>query len=181
MKRLLHPHLGQAAHELVPALLGRVGVGAETAELRPGGGTAGADMQAPARQDVEGRRPLGDLDRVIELGNADHDAVADLDVLGQHGAGGEEQLRRRAVRIFLEEMVLDGPHMLEAQLVGQLHLLEAVVVDGPLFFRCPRTRNGNLVEQAELHPAVSLCPSRNARLACRAAQPHHGIGGRNRR
>ena len=177
---LLHPHLGQAAHELVPALLGGVGIGAEAAELGPGGRAAGADMQAAARQDVERRRPLGDLDRMVELGHADHDAVADLDVLGQHGAGGEEQLGRRAVRIFLEEVVLDGPHMIEAQLVGQLHLLEAVVVDGPLFLRRPRTRNGNLVEQAELHPAVSLCPSRNARLARGPAQQHHGIGGRNR-
>ena len=117
---------------------------------------------------------------MVELRHADHDAVADLDVLGQHGAGGEEQLGRRAVGIFLEEVVLYGPHVVEAQLVGQLHLFEAVVVDGPFLLRRPRTRNGNLVEQAELHPAVSLCPSRNARLARGPAQQHHGIGGRNR-
>jgi hypothetical protein len=177
-KRLLHPHLGQAAHKLVPALLGGVGVGAKAAELGPGGGAAGADMQAPARQDVEGRGLLGDLDRMIELRHADHDAVADLDVLGQDGAGGEEQLGRRAVGIFLEEMVFDRPDMLEAQRVGELHLFEAIVVDRALLLGRPGARNGDLVEQAELH-LPSPASLRNARLARQAAQHHHAFGGRN--
>jgi hypothetical protein len=115
-------------------------------------------MQAAARQDVERRRLLGDLDRMVELGHAHHDAVADLDALGDHGAGGQEQFGCRAVRVFFEEMMLDRPHVIEAQLVGELHLLEAVVVDGALLFRRPRTRDRDLVEQAELHrqPPVIL-------------------------
>jgi hypothetical protein len=112
-------------------------------------------MQAAARQDVERRGLLGDLDRVVELRHADHDAVADLDALSQHRTGGQEQLGRRAVGIFLEEMVLDRPDMLEAQFVGELHLLEAVVVDGALGLARPRTRHRNLIEQAELHVSVS--------------------------
>ena len=94
-------------------------------------------MQAAAREDVERRGLLGDLDRMVELRHADHDAVADLDVLGHHRAGGEEQLGRRAVGIFLEEVVLDRPDMLEAQLVGELHLFEAVVVDRALLLGRP--------------------------------------------
>jgi hypothetical protein len=150
---LLHPHLGQAAHELVPALLGRVGIGAEAAELGPGRRAAGADMQAPAREDIQRRGLLGDLDRMVELGNANHDAMPDLDILGQHRTRGEKQLGRRAVRIFLEEMVFDRPDMLEAQRIGELHLLEAVVVNRTLLLGRPGTRDRDLVEQAELHVA----------------------------
>src|SRR2546423_5038756 len=48
--------------------------------------------------------------------HAHDDAVAHPDALGLHGAGGEEQLGRGAVRVLLEEVVLDGPHHLEAKL-----------------------------------------------------------------
>src|SRR5262249_294287 len=151
----LHPHLGQAAHELVPALLGDIGIGAKAAELGPGRRSAGADMQTAARQQGERGGALGDLDGMIELRHAHHDAMADLDALGDHGTGRQEQLGRRAVRIFLEEVVLDRPYVVEAQLVGELYLLEAVVVDRALGLARPRARHGNLVEQAELHLGAS--------------------------
>ena len=109
----------------------------------------------PPRQDVEHGRPLGDLDRVVELGHADDDAVADADVLRQHRARGEEQLRRRAVRVLLEEVVLDRPHRVEAQLVGQLHLLERVVVHRALGLAGPRPRHRELVEDSEFHLLAS--------------------------
>ena len=47
---------------------------------------------------------------------------------GLHRHRGEEQLRRRAVRVLLEEVVLDGPHRVEAELVRQSRLLESVAV-----------------------------------------------------
>ena len=100
----------------------------------------GADLEPAAREDVEHGGALGDLDRVIELRHADDDAVADADLLGDHGAGGEEQLGGRAVGVLLEEVVLDGPHLVEAELVGQLHLLERVVVDGALRLRASTGR-----------------------------------------
>src|SRR5262245_50851310 len=62
------------------------------------------------------------------------------------------------MRIFLEEVVLDRPYVVEAQLVGELHLLQTVVVDRALGLARPRARHGNLVEQAEFHPAASLRP-----------------------
>ena len=86
---------------------------------------------------------------MVELRHADDDAVADADVLGLHRAGGEEQLRRRAVRVLLEEVVLDAPHLVEAELVGEPHLLERVHVDGALGLARPRPRHGELVEDAE--------------------------------
>ena len=90
---LLGPHLGQGVDELVPRLLRVVRVGLEAAQLGPRGRPAGPHLQPTARQDVEHRGPLGDADRVVELGHAGDDPVADPHPLGLHGAGRQEQLR----------------------------------------------------------------------------------------
>ena len=127
------------------------GIGAEAAQLGPGGGAPGAHLQAAARKNVQHRGALGDLDGVIELGHADDDAVPHPDLLRDHGARGEEELGRGAVGILLEEVVLHRPHLVEAQLVGQLHLLQRVVVDGALRLPRPRAGHRQLVEEAELH------------------------------
>jgi hypothetical protein len=127
----------------VGLVLGRVASGAD------------AEVEAAAREDVEHGRLLRDLDRMVELGDADDDAVTDPDSFRHHGARGEEQLGRRTVRVLLEEVVLDRPHLIEAELVGQTHLLERVVVDGALRLPRPGTRNRQLVEQAELHDFAS--------------------------
>ena len=71
----------------------------------------------------------GGADGVVELGDADDDAVADADLLGLHGAGGEEEFGGGAVGVFLEEVVLDGPDGVEAKFVGGADLLEAPVID----------------------------------------------------
>ena len=55
------------------------------------------------------------------------------------------------VRVLLEEVVLDGPHRVEAELVGEAHLLEGVQVHLALGLVGPRPRHGQLVEDAELH------------------------------
>jgi hypothetical protein len=84
------PHLGQAAHELVPALLGDVGIGVEPGQLGPRGGATGPDLHATAGEDVEHRRPLGDLDRVVELRHAYNDPEPDADALRERGAHRQE-------------------------------------------------------------------------------------------
>ena len=50
--------------ELVPGLLGIVGIGAKAAEFGPRGGTAGADIDASAGEDIERCGALGDTDRI---------------------------------------------------------------------------------------------------------------------
>src|SRR5207253_5921222 len=64
---------------------------------------------------------------------------------------GEEHLRGRTVRVLLEKVMLDRPDVVEAELVGELHLLEGVVVHGALGLARPRARDRELVEEAELH------------------------------
>ena len=68
---------------------------------------------------------------------------------GLRGHRREEYLGRRTVRVLLEEVVLDRPDVIEAELVGQPALLERVVVDGELIR--PRS-NGRGVDSSKKIP-----------------------------
>ncbi len=48
--------------------------------------------------------------------------MTDADVLRAGGAGGEEHLGRRGMRVLLEEVVLDLPYVVDAEAVGELDL-----------------------------------------------------------
>ncbi len=60
------------------------------------------------------------------------------------------------MRILLEEVMLDGEDRLEAQLVGQFHLLQAAIVDGFFGFAGPWTRNRDFIEESEFHGLGTL-------------------------
>ena len=53
--------------------------------------------------------------------------MADMDLPGAPGGGGQEHLGGGVVRIFLQEMVLVGPDVVEAETVGDLHLGQRVL------------------------------------------------------
>ena len=193
---LLHPHLRDRVDELVPALLRLVGVGPEAAELGPRGRAAGAELEAAAGEDVEHGGPLGDADRVVELRDADDDAVADPDVLRLHGAGGEEQLGRRAVASTPRGSGArpPTPSRSRARRPGGPARARSGT-PGARLSRVPRTRYRQLVEDAELHtrlqvdegrrraPPVAPQYGRNAaQLRSRSSRPPglrsgHGVGG----
>ena len=86
--------------------------------------------------------------------------MPEADALRARGGGGEEDLRRRAVGVLLEEVVLDGPRLVEAQLVGKLHLGEGVVVDLVFGEGMPGLGDGKLVEDAELHGVAMVARAR---------------------
>ena len=65
---------------------------------------------------------------MVHLRYADHRAMADPDPPGLGGDRGQHHFRRRAVRVLLQEVVLDAPDPVESQLVGQPGLLEGVAV-----------------------------------------------------
>ncbi len=58
---------------------------------------------------------------------------------------------RRGVAVLLEEVVLDLPHVVEAQRVGELDLFEGVLEQAVLRAVLPGTAHLVLVEDAELH------------------------------
>src|SRR4051794_12053030 len=101
---------------------------------------------------------------MVVAGRGRDDAVAQADVGRALAGRGEEHLRRRRVRVLLEEVVLHLPHRVEAQPVGQLDLLERLVDDAVLLATFPRTRKLVLVEDAELHGV----PPRSAPDMCMA-------------
>ncbi len=147
---LLGPHARNRAHVLVPVLLRAVRVRFEAAELGPGRRAGRPELEAPTRDQVEGRRALGDADGVVHLAHTDDGAVANPDLLRLHGAGRQKDLGRARVRIAFEKMVLDGPDRVEAELVGEPHLLEGVLEDLRLVLRGEGTRRRQFVEDAEL-------------------------------
>src|ERR1700683_380982 len=58
------------------------------------------------------------------------------------------------MRIFLEEMMLDGEDGFKAKLVGKFHLFEAAIVNGFFGFASPRTWNADFVEESKFHFTV---------------------------
>ena len=147
----IRPHVRDGADHLVPHVLGVVRLNLETAQLGPSRGAAGAELEPAVGDDVERGGAFGDARRVIDLGQAERDALTDVDVLGHRGRGREEDLRRRRMAVLLEEMVLDLPDLVEAQFIGETDLLERLVIDAPFRGLGPGTLDGMLVEDAEFH------------------------------
>src|SRR5580700_6965358 len=89
---------------------------------------------------------------------------------GLHRACGKENFRRGAMRILLEEMMLDGPDGIEAQFIGQRDLFEAVI-ENPFFgFAVPWARYRDLIEDSEFH-RVTPCHT-----GCLAQSDRQGKG-----
>src|SRR5580700_11956420 len=88
---------------------------------------------------------------MIVIGRHQSDAVAEANTFGALRAGGEKYLRSRRVRVLLEEMVLDLPDVVDAEPVGELDLVERLLVEPQLRILGPRLRQLMLVEKSEFH------------------------------
>src|SRR6185369_5477521 len=110
---------------------------AEAAELEPRRALADPEVEPAVGDEVEHaepfRRPCGMVVARDDL----PDAVAEANAPRARGRGGEEHLRRRAMRVLLEEMVLDTPRVVVAEAVGELDLLEGLADDTALGLRIP--------------------------------------------
>ena len=123
--------LDHAAHRgleaLEPGVALRERVDAEAAELGLARRLAAAELDPTVGHEVEHRDPLGGARRVVELRRGEDDAVPEADLRRALAARGEEHLGRRRVAVLLEEVVLDLPHVLDAEAVGELDLVEGVL------------------------------------------------------
>ena len=128
-------------------------IDAEPAELGLRGRLTGAEVDPAVRHEVEGGDPLGHAGRVVEALRELHDAVAEPDAARALAGRGEEHLGGRGVAVLLEEVVLDLPHVVEADAVGQLHLVERVLEELVLVVGGPGSRELVLVEESEVHRA----------------------------
>ena len=93
------------------------------------------------------------------IGGDLHDAVAQPNALRALAGGGEKYLGRGRMRVLLKEMVLDFPHIIIAQFVGEFDLSERILEQFVFAVRIPGPRQLMLIENAEFH-GRSFC------LAC---------------
>jgi hypothetical protein len=68
------------------------------------------------------------------------DAMGDADVPGALADGAEENFGSGTVRVFLQEVVLDLPDVVETDTVGQFDLCECFTINVALAQGVPRTR-----------------------------------------
>ena len=64
----------------------------------------------------------------IDLVRQLHDAVTEADAFRALAGGGQQHLGRGTVAVLLEEVVFDRPDAVEAEAVGELDLIERVLV-----------------------------------------------------
>ena len=128
-------------------------VDAEALELGAARRLAGAELDAPARDEVEHRGALGHARGVLVAERQREDPEAQADALRALRGGAEEHARGARVRVLLEEVVLDLPRGVEADAVGELDLLEGVLDEPLLAVVAPRAGDLVLVEDPEAHGA----------------------------
>src|SRR5579885_2241561 len=109
------------------------------------------EVASPVADQIEGRDPFGDPRGLIDVGRHLHDSMADAHVFGAGGAGGQEDLRSRRVRILLEEVMLRRPHVVIAVSIGEFDLLERVLEEPMLRIGSPGTWKLMFIEAADLH------------------------------
>jgi hypothetical protein len=119
-----------------------------------------ADSRCRSRRDLRDQIERGDASRdfrrMVVRRRRQHDAVAEANALCPLRARGEKHFGRRRVRVLFEEVVLDLPGVVDAQPVGELHLIERLLVQAELAPLVPRPRQLVLVENPELHAPSSL-------------------------
>ena len=126
---------------------------------------AGAELDAPAAHQIERRDPFRDARRMIVSRRQQHDSVTEANLLGALAGSGQKNLGRRRMRVFFEKVMLDFPHVVDAELVGELDLIERILKQLQLRALLPRTRQLMLIKSSQLHLAISL-PSDFFRVYC---------------
>jgi hypothetical protein len=139
------------AQPLLPHLPLLDGIDEEAAQLRLRRRLARPEVDAPAGHEIESGDALGDPGGMVERRRGLDDAVTEPHLLRPLRHRGQEDLGRTRVAVLLEEVVLDLPTCLDAELVGQLALLQRVLEQRVLGVFIPRAGQLMLVEQPELH------------------------------
>ena len=150
-ERLLDEHASHRVERLAPLFALRGAVDAEASELGLRRRLASAEIDPSVGQQVERGDALGDPGGMVELMRQLDDAVAQADAIGALAGRRQEHLGSRGVAVLLEEVVLDLPHVVDAEAVGQLDLIQRVLEQLVLTAVAPRPRQLVLVEDSELH------------------------------
>ena len=96
--------------------------------------------------------------------------MSEADATRTLGRGGEEHLRGRRMRVFLEEVVIHLTGIVNAQAVRQLDLIQRVLEEAELGAGLPGTRQLVLIEDPEFHGRSFTGPTLNGRHTKEGAQ-----------
>jgi hypothetical protein len=88
---------------------------------------------------------------MVESGGKLDDPMAEPDPLRALTGRCQEDLRSTRMRVLFQEVVLDCPDIVKAQVIGQLDLLECFLQELFLGPFVPRTGYLMLIEQTESH------------------------------
>ena len=142
------------------ALLGDVDTIAAQFEDRSG--FTGAEFDPPVRDKIERRDAFSDASRMIVAWRHEHDAMAETYAFCALRARCQKHLRRGGMGIFLKEMVLDLPRVVDADAVGEFDLFERLAINSVLGISVPGPWNLVFIKDAEFHlsisPALHLWP-----------------------
>src|SRR5581483_10513276 len=154
-ERVFDQHADRDAHafELHVFLFGLRDV--EAAEFRFRGARAGAELDAAVAQQIERGDAFGDARGMIDGGRSLDDAVSDADAFGALAYCGEKHFGGRGVRVFFEKVVLGGPDVVVAALIGEDSLFEGVSEERVFGIGGPGTGELVFVEAAKFHNEVT--------------------------
>ena len=137
------------------------GIDAEAVHLGGRRALARAPLDAAARDEVERGDALRHPRRMVVAGGISTMPWPRRMRLVRCEQAARNTSGRRGVRVLLEEVVLDLPGVVDAEPVGQLHLVERLLEQPELGALEPWPRQLMLVEDTELHGRFSLAYSRH--------------------
>src|SRR6185437_15868202 len=125
----LIPRIGRHYHH-VEALLDRFlpgcaflgNVDTIAAQFEDRCGFTGAELNPPVRDEIERRNAFSDPSRMIVAGWHQNDAMAETYAFSALGARCQEHLRGGGMRIFLKEMVVDLPCVVDPAPISEFDL-----------------------------------------------------------
>jgi hypothetical protein len=149
-------HAQALARRFFPGLLLVLAPGAEAFDLGQGRALARAELDAAVGDQVQRGNALGDARGVVVLRRHMDDAVAEADTLRALRDRRQKDLRGGRGAVFLQEMVLGLPDVIEAELIRELGLLQRLLPHAQLVALVPllpleRPGNVELELHAELH------------------------------
>src|SRR5262249_26019259 len=112
-----------------------------------------APLDTAFRDEIERRDALGDARGMVVVRWHQSDAMSKTDVLRALRASCQEHFRRGGVRVFLEKVMFDFPSVVDAETIGEFHLVERVLEELKLRTLLPGPRKLVLVEDPEFHAA----------------------------
>jgi hypothetical protein len=83
-------------------------------------------LYSPPTEDVQSANMLRHTKRMIDFKRHMHDGVTEPDALSHHRRGRQKLLRTGKMGVARQEMMLDGPHRVKAQLIGISDLLQGL-------------------------------------------------------